>query len=170
MRTLETAVERWPIAGSFTISRGSRTEAVVVVAKISEGAVTGQGECVPYARYGESIDSVVAQIVGVTDAIAGGASRLDLLRLLPAGAAGGQSHVVLPVAMRRKVNGVGGHEDFQPRRAIPGQPVAPPLRVEDLALWWMPAQESTDPARCFSAVQPIGFTSLATQERGRQMR
>ncbi len=87
MRTLETAIERWPIAGSFTISRGSRTEAVVVVATVRDGAIAGAGECVPYARYGESIDSVVAQIEGVAKAIGNGASRLDLLKLLPAGAA-----------------------------------------------------------------------------------
>jgi L-alanine-DL-glutamate epimerase-like enolase superfamily enzyme len=87
MRILEATVEHWPIAGTFTISRGSRTEAIVVVAKISDGAITGLGECVPYARYGESIESVVAQIAGVADAIADGASRIDLLKLLPAGAA-----------------------------------------------------------------------------------
>lgn len=87
MRTLETAVERWPIAGSFTISRGSRTEAVVVVATITEDGIAGMGECVPYARYGESVESVIAQIEGVAAAIRGGASRQDLLALLPAGAA-----------------------------------------------------------------------------------
>jgi L-Ala-D/L-Glu epimerase len=87
MRTLETAVERWPIAGSFTISRGSRTEAVVVVATITEGGIAGMGECVPYARYGESVESVIAQIEGVAAAVRGGASRQDLLALLPAGAA-----------------------------------------------------------------------------------
>ncbi|OYU47491.1 MAG: dipeptide epimerase [Rhizobiales bacterium PAR1] len=87
MRMLKTAVERWPIAGSFTISRGSRTEAVVVVASITEAGVTGQGECVPYARYGESIESVIAQIEGIAMAVSGGASRQDLLTLLPAGAA-----------------------------------------------------------------------------------
>lgn len=87
MRTLETAVERWPIAGSFTISRGSRTEAVVVVATITDGEVSGAGECVPYARYGESIDSVVAQIESVAPAISAGASRMELLALLPPGAA-----------------------------------------------------------------------------------
>lgn len=87
MRTLETAVERWPIAGSFTISRGSRTEAVVVVTTITEGGVTGMGECVPYARYGESVESVVAEIEGVAAAIRDGASRQDLMALLPAGAA-----------------------------------------------------------------------------------
>lgn len=87
MRKLETSVERWPIAGSFTISRGSRTEAVVVIATITESGVSGMGECVPYARYGESIESVTAQIEGIAPAIAGGASRTDLLGLLPAGAA-----------------------------------------------------------------------------------
>ncbi|KAF0230498.1 MAG: mandelate racemase/muconate lactonizing [Beijerinckiaceae bacterium] len=87
MRHLETAVERWPIAGSFTISRGSRTEAVVVVATITDGGVSGAGECVPYARYGESIESVVAQIESVAPAIRIGASRVELLALLPPGAA-----------------------------------------------------------------------------------
>ena len=87
MRMLKTAVERWPIAGSFTISRGSRTEAVVVVASITEAGITGQGECVPYARYGESIESVIAQIEGISMAVSGGASRQDLLTMLPAGAA-----------------------------------------------------------------------------------
>lgn len=87
MRILETMVERWPIVGSFTISRGSRTEAVVVVAKVSESHSTGMGECVPYARYGESIESVVEQIESVAGAIRAGASRHTLLKLLPAGAA-----------------------------------------------------------------------------------
>ncbi len=45
-------IERWPLAGAFTVSRGSKTEAVVVVAELSEGAHHGRGECVPYARYG----------------------------------------------------------------------------------------------------------------------
>jgi L-alanine-DL-glutamate epimerase-like enolase superfamily enzyme len=62
MLSVRTQVERWPIAGSFVISRGSRTEAVVVVAEITEGGHRGRGECVPYLRYGESVDSVVAEI------------------------------------------------------------------------------------------------------------
>lgn len=53
---LSVRVERWPIAGAFTIARGTRTEAVVVVARIEDGDGAGQGECVPYARYGESVD------------------------------------------------------------------------------------------------------------------
>ena len=54
--TLAVRVERWPIAGSFTISRGAKTEAVVVVAELSDGSHHGRGECVPYARYGETVE------------------------------------------------------------------------------------------------------------------
>ncbi|MFC0283002.1 N-acetyl-D-Glu racemase DgcA [Camelimonas abortus] len=80
-------VERFPIAGGFTISRGSRAEAVVVVARVSAGEVAGRGECVPYARYGESVESVVAAIESVRARIEAGADRMALQRLLPAGAA-----------------------------------------------------------------------------------
>ncbi|QEX18934.1 dipeptide epimerase [Hypericibacter terrae] len=62
MAKLETVVETWPLAGRFTISRGSKTEARVVVAMIQDGGHAGRGECVPYARYGESLESVVAEI------------------------------------------------------------------------------------------------------------
>lgn len=55
-------IERWPIAGSFVISRGARTEAIVVVAEIADGAHVGRGECVPYPRYGETPESVLAEI------------------------------------------------------------------------------------------------------------
>lgn len=85
--TMEIAVERWPIAGTFTISRGSKTEAVIVVCTLSDGVRSGRGECVPYARYGESIESVCAQIEGLRDALSKGATRDDLAALLHAGAA-----------------------------------------------------------------------------------
>ena len=62
MLSVRTQVERWPIAGSFVISRGARTEAVVVVAEVTDGRHRGRGECVPYLRYGESIESVVGEI------------------------------------------------------------------------------------------------------------
>jgi L-alanine-DL-glutamate epimerase-like enolase superfamily enzyme len=93
---LEVAVERWPIAGRFTIARGSRTEAVVVVVTLhAAGAAggVGRGECVPYARYGESVESVVAQIESQRAVLAAasvnelGAVRDALQRALPAGAA-----------------------------------------------------------------------------------
>lgn len=86
-RTLSVAVESWPIRGVFRISRGARTEAQVVVATVRDGDAVGRGECVPYARYGESVDSVVGQIRGVADAVAGGLDRDGLLSALPAGAA-----------------------------------------------------------------------------------
>lgn len=87
MRQLKVDIESWPIAGAFIISRGSRTEARVVVATIEDGAHRGRGECVPYPRYGESVEDVAGAIQSLADAIAGGASRTDLLKRLPAGAA-----------------------------------------------------------------------------------
>lgn len=52
--TIEAEIERWPLAGDFVISRGAKREAVVVAVRISDGVNTGRGECVPYARYGET--------------------------------------------------------------------------------------------------------------------
>ncbi|MCB1310500.1 MAG: dipeptide epimerase [Sedimentitalea sp.] len=71
------------LAQVFTISRGSRTEARVLTCEIADGAHRGRGECVPYARYGETLDSVAAQIA----ALSGDLDRDRLAELLPAGAA-----------------------------------------------------------------------------------
>jgi L-alanine-DL-glutamate epimerase-like enolase superfamily enzyme len=79
--------ESWPIAGAFTISRGSKTEAEVVVAELSDGAVRGRGECVPYSRYGETVAAVTATITALAADIASGLDRSRLQRALPAGAA-----------------------------------------------------------------------------------
>jgi len=79
--------EGWPIAGAFTISRGSKTEAEVVVAEISDGAFVGRGECTPYPRYGETVAGVAAAIAGLADDIRHGLDRSALQRALPAGAA-----------------------------------------------------------------------------------
>ncbi len=79
--------ERWPIAGAFTISRGAKTEAVTVVAELSDGRACGRGECVPYPRYGESVDSVIAQIESLRAPLAAGLTRAELQIALPAGAA-----------------------------------------------------------------------------------
>jgi L-Ala-D/L-Glu epimerase / N-acetyl-D-glutamate racemase len=84
---LAVRVERWPIRGGFTISRGSKHEAHVVVASVSDGRHTGRGECVPYARYGESVAGVVTAIEACAGPIAIGLSRTELAALLPAGAA-----------------------------------------------------------------------------------
>ncbi len=85
--SVEISVERWPIAGTFTISRGSKTEAAIVLCTLSDGMFTGRGECVPYARYGESLESVCAEIEGLRGVLANGATRDDLPGLIGAGAA-----------------------------------------------------------------------------------
>ena len=59
--SLAVRIEHWPIAGSFTISRGAKTQAAVVVAELSDGHHRGRGECVPYGRYGETVDGVAAK-------------------------------------------------------------------------------------------------------------
>jgi len=86
-RRLHAAREVFPIRGVFRISRGARTESVVVTATVGEGGLRGRGECVPYPRYGESVDSVLAQIESAREAIESGLDRAGLQRLLPAGAA-----------------------------------------------------------------------------------
>jgi L-alanine-DL-glutamate epimerase-like enolase superfamily enzyme len=85
--TLTVRIERWPIAGSFTISRGAKTEAEVVVAEVADGAATGRGECVPYPRYGETVEGVAAAIEAMRPAISQGLDRKALQAALPAGAA-----------------------------------------------------------------------------------
>jgi L-alanine-DL-glutamate epimerase-like enolase superfamily enzyme len=87
MTELLVRTERWPIAGAFTISRGSKTEAEVVVAELSDGGICGRGECVPYARYGETVAGVAAAIAGLAAELARGLGRQELQDALPAGAA-----------------------------------------------------------------------------------
>lgn len=86
-RYIQATAETFPVAGSFTISRGSRTEVEVVYCSIVQDGVKGVGECVPYKRYGESIDGVLADIRAVTDAISNGLSRTDLQTAMKPGAA-----------------------------------------------------------------------------------
>jgi L-Ala-D/L-Glu epimerase len=85
--SLSVRVERWPIAGAFTISRGAKTEAVVVVAELGDGAHRGRGECVPYARYGETVEGVAAAMKAMTEPIAAGLDRERLQAAMPPGAA-----------------------------------------------------------------------------------
>ncbi|MDX9996510.1 MAG: N-acetyl-D-Glu racemase DgcA [Phenylobacterium sp.] len=87
MRKIAVAVERWPIAGAFTIARGAKTEAEVVVAEIAEAGARGRGEGVPYARYGETLQAVLAQMEDVRADLEGGLDRAGLQARLPAGAA-----------------------------------------------------------------------------------
>ena len=85
--TLAARIERFPIAGSFTISRGAKTEAVTVVAEVSQDGLTGRGECVPYPRYGETAEAALTALKGLEEAVAGGLDRAALQAALPAGAA-----------------------------------------------------------------------------------
>ncbi|MGD9294357.1 MAG: dipeptide epimerase [Roseobacter sp.] len=80
---IEVSRDVFRLAQVFTISRGSRTEARVLTVRITDGDHTGWGECVPYARYHETLDSVTAQIGSLPDVI----DRAALYDLLPAGAA-----------------------------------------------------------------------------------
>jgi L-Ala-D/L-Glu epimerase len=81
-------IERWPIAGSFVISRGAKTEAVVVVAELRDGSLTtGRGECVPLARYEQTVEGEAARLKDLAEAVAGGLDRMALQSALPAGPA-----------------------------------------------------------------------------------
>jgi len=84
---LSLRVERWPIAGTFSISRGAKTEAVVVVAELSDGTRRGRGECVPYARYGETVEGVAAAIEAMRAEIGCGLDRERLRSVMGPGAA-----------------------------------------------------------------------------------
>jgi L-alanine-DL-glutamate epimerase-like enolase superfamily enzyme len=86
-RVISVEAERFPIAGTFTISRGSKTEAEVITCTISDGDNRGWGECVPYKRYGETMDGVRDAIEGMRRQIEGGIGRKALLDAMPAGAA-----------------------------------------------------------------------------------
>lgn len=86
-RHLEATIDSFPIAGGFTISRGTKTEAQVVTCTIHDGSVVGRGECVPYARYGETLDGVLADVRAVAQAIAAGMTRPELQAAMKPGAA-----------------------------------------------------------------------------------
>ncbi|MNB62148.1 L-Ala-D/L-Glu epimerase [compost metagenome] len=87
MRTVKVYEEAWPLHTPFVISRGSRSEACVVVVEIEEDGIKGAGECTPYPRYGESLASVMAQIMTIVPELEKGMTREALQQALPAGAA-----------------------------------------------------------------------------------
>lgn len=75
------------LAQVFTISRGSRTQADVITVKLEDQGFAGHGECVPYARYGETMESVAQQLESVRGALAEGMNRAELQAALPLGTA-----------------------------------------------------------------------------------
>lgn len=87
MRQITLRIETWPVRGVFRISRGSQTEIVVVTAEIREGSLIGRGECRPYARYGETPESVIAAIEAIRQDLQQGLERDELSHYLAPGAA-----------------------------------------------------------------------------------
>jgi len=85
--SLSVRIEHWPIAGSFTISRGAKTEAVTVVAEVRRGGRTGRGECVPYPRYSESPEATLAALQAMREPLSRGLDREALQTAMPPGAA-----------------------------------------------------------------------------------
>lgn len=73
--------DRLPLREVFTISRGSKTEAQVLTVTVARDGATGRGECVPYARYGENLETVSARIAGLPEGI----TRAALQTALPPG-------------------------------------------------------------------------------------
>lgn len=86
-RVLSVTAETFPIAGAFTISRGSKTDAEVLVCTISENGYSGRGECVPYRRYGETLESVREQIKEIARKVEQELTRTALAAAMPAGGA-----------------------------------------------------------------------------------
>ena len=86
-RQFEVRRERFALKAPFRISRGVKTAAEVVVVRVTEDGRDGRGEAVPYARYGESLDSVEAELATVAEAVCAGAGREEVQTLLPPGAA-----------------------------------------------------------------------------------
>jgi L-Ala-D/L-Glu epimerase len=84
---LAARIERWPIAGSFAISRGAKTQAVTVVAEVSRGGLTGRGECVPYPRYGETPEAALAALAAMQEPLSRGLDRQALQATMPPDAA-----------------------------------------------------------------------------------
>ncbi len=85
--TVTASIERFPTAGSWTISRGTVTEVEVVTAEIRLGATVGRGECRPYARYDEFAEGVVADIEVVAERLGDDPGAIDLPALMAPGAA-----------------------------------------------------------------------------------
>lgn len=80
------STQAWPIRGAFTISRGRKTQADVVMVTLEQDGKIGRGECVPYARYGESIEQVLEDLNAIHDRL-NTLSTSCIQEWLPAGAA-----------------------------------------------------------------------------------
>ncbi len=151
MRSLTVAVESFPIAGTFRISRGAKSEAVVVVATLDEAGCRGRGECVPYARYGETVESEVRRIESVRPALEQGADRFALQDLLPAGAARNALDCAL-FDLAAKLSGLRAFE-------IAGVPVPAPVTTAFTLSVGSPAEMAT--AAAAAGARPLLKVKLA---------
>ncbi len=86
-RKLTIRAESWPLKQRFSIARGTKISADVLVVEVSENGITGCGEAVPYRRYGETMETVTAAVEGVQRVLENGLTRQDLLDALLPGAA-----------------------------------------------------------------------------------
>lgn len=87
MPALAVRRESWPLAGVFRISRGARRVAHTVLVELRDGDAAGRGECVPYSRYGETVESVVESIEGLRGDLERGLEREALADAMGPGAA-----------------------------------------------------------------------------------
>ena len=83
--SLTVRAERWPIAGTFTISRGAKTEAAVVVAELSDGTIAGAANACPMPAMAKRVESVAAAIEAMRPQIARGLDRAGLQQAMAAG-------------------------------------------------------------------------------------
>ena len=134
---LSVRIERWPLADAFTISRGTKTEAVVVVAELTDGTHRGRGECVPYARYGETPDGIVAAIEAMRPTLRRGLSRAGLQTAMPPGAARNALDCaywdVNAKAAGRRVYELAGHVAPAPRVTAYTISLGPPAAMAEAA-------------------------------------
>ena len=124
---LSVRIESWPLAGAFTIARGTRFETTVVVAELSDGSHIGCGEGVPLARYRESTDSVAAALATVRGALTRGLDRSTLQQVMPAGAAATHSTARSGTWRRSASASPCMHSPGLPRHARSPPPIRFPL-------------------------------------------
>ncbi len=119
-RELIVDTESFPIAGAFVISRGAKTEAEVITVTIRDGDAMGRGECVPYARYGETLESVRNQINDAAADLANGIGRKELQSTMKPGAARNAIDCAL-WDLEAKQSGRRAHQDAckMPPRPVP---------------------------------------------------
>ncbi|MBT5073212.1 MAG: L-Ala-D/L-Glu epimerase [Kordiimonadaceae bacterium] len=87
MRKFNFSSEEYKMHTPFVISRGTRTATTVVLVEIEQDGKKGWGESCPTPHYGESVESVMAQIADIAPKMEAGLSRIDLQSALPPGAA-----------------------------------------------------------------------------------